>query len=208
MTPSRLQLERFDHFPNRAVARFSAATVEEIRLAAFDQGHRAGWDDCTAAHNTDEVRQREAVAAHLQSLSFTFHEAKEHILRAVEPLLRDMVAKILPMTARHALVPTILELLQPAAEELAGNTLTIRVSPDARSALEAALARGPALPIGVIADESLRSGQACLILGRSERRIDLDGVVDAIGRALADFFAPEVDDPPKTGTPHVADKSD
>lgn len=208
MTPSRLQLERFDHFPNRAAARFSAAMVEEIRLAAFDQGHRAGWDDCTAAHDSDEVRQRETVTAQLQSLSFTFHEAKEHVLRAVEPLLRDMVATILPIAARHSLVPTILELLQSAAAELAGNTLTIRVSPDARSALEAALARGPALPLGVIVDESLRSGQACLILGRSERQIDLDGVVEAIGRALADFFAPELDDPPQTGTPHVADKSD
>ena len=83
--------------------------IEEAKLAAYEQGYKAGWDDAAAAQSEDQTRIRADLARNLQQLSFTYQEARAHILKAVEPLLEEMVNRRLPDTARETLAPLVLE---------------------------------------------------------------------------------------------------
>ncbi|MBA3904750.1 MAG: flagellar biosynthesis protein, partial [Rhodocyclaceae bacterium] len=49
-----------------------ATAVEEAKVASFEQGYSAGWDDAVAAQNGDQTRIRADLARNLQSLAFTF----------------------------------------------------------------------------------------------------------------------------------------
>lgn len=165
------------------------AAAEELRLASFELGYRAGWDDCVRAGETAAAATREAIATQLQSLSFTYHEAHDHILRAIEPLLHEMTARVLPLSARRSLVPTVVDLLKTAATDLARQPVVIAVNPDVRAALQAALPTELDLPLSVVEDSALGEAQARLRLGDTERRVDLGGTVAAIGAAIEAYFS-------------------
>lgn len=167
----------------------SAADFEEMRLAAFEKGYTAGWDDAVAAQDADGAKLRADLARNLEDLSFTYAEARAHVLQAMEPLLRDMVAKVLPAIAQDTLAPVVLETLRPLAEEMAGAAITVVVNPVNRHKVETMLSTGKTLPLTFVEEPSLGEGQVYLRMGDAESRIDLDGVIAAIGRAVAGFFA-------------------
>lgn len=58
------------------------SALEEARLASYDSGYAAGWEDATAAQSGDQSRIRAELARNLQALSFTYQEARSHVLRA------------------------------------------------------------------------------------------------------------------------------
>ena len=89
-----------------------AALPEEQRLAAFEDGYQAGWDDAARALSESHQKLSADLAQNLGDLAFTFHEARAHVLKGVEPLLRQMVSRILPDVARHALPGLVVEMLQ------------------------------------------------------------------------------------------------
>lgn len=166
----------------------SEAEAEEARLAAYEQGYTAGWDDAAAAQNADITRLRNELGQSLQDMSFTYHEAHSHVLRTLEPLLRDMVSAVLPSLSREALVPLVLEQMKPLAAELAGQPMQILTHPD-NVVLVEDLVRGRAgLPVAVRGEPTLGRGQAHFRIGASERIVDLDGAVATIGEAVAGFF--------------------
>lgn len=163
---------------------------EEARLTAFDQGYAAGWDDAVAAQDEETVRLRSELGRNLQQLSFTYAEARTHVLRAVEPLLADMVAKVLPAVARAALGGVVLEAIAPMLEEQAGAPVEVRLNPRSRATVEAILAAEGGPPFRVIEEPTLDETQVFLRLGRAERIVDLGGVVAAIETALSAYFLP------------------
>ena len=88
---------------------------EEAKLAAYETAYKAGWEDAASAQSEDQARIRADLARNLQQLSFTFQEARAHVLKAVEPLLEEMVNRLLPETARETLAPLVLEQVMPIA---------------------------------------------------------------------------------------------
>lgn len=189
MTGSRLRLESFDVNPGRVERQLmTAGEREDLRLAAFEKGYSAGWDDAVAAQIGEAGRLRTDLARNLQDLSFTYHEARNHVLRAMEPLLRDMVAKVLPAVARSSIAPLALEALKPLAEEMAGAPITVLASPAMRDLVEGFLSGNQALPLRVVAEPTLGEGQVYLRMGQAETRVDLDGVIAAIASAIAAYF--------------------
>lgn len=188
----RLRLEVFELPQQQATAdrvQVSSADFEEMRLQAFEKGYTAGWDDAVAAQDAEASRLRADLARNLQELSFTYHEARSHVLQAMEPLLRDMVAKVLPAIAQQTLAPVVMETLRPLAEEMAGAAITVVVNPASRTAVEALLTAEKTLPLTFVEEPTLNEGQVYLRMGDAESRIDLDGVIAAIGNAVAGFFA-------------------
>lgn len=188
---TRPSLPRFDAPPPTA-----DTAPEEERLAAYEQGYSAGWDDAVAAQEAEVTKLRGDLGRNLQELSFTYHEARSHVLRAVEPLLAEMVGKLLPAVARQSLGAMVVEALRPLAEDLADTPVEVTVHPASRAAVEAMLTRDPAPPLRIVEEPSLGEGQVYLRLGRIERRVDLDGIVAAIDAALAAFFHPQPDPEP------------
>jgi flagellar assembly protein FliH len=124
----------------------------------------------------------------MQALSFTFHEARTHVLRALAPLLEEMTGRLLPELAREALAPLVLEALMPLAEKLSEAPVTIVLNPAARPAVEALLEQATALPFTLLDEPSLGEGQVYLRLGDTETRLDLDRATAEITAAVRGFF--------------------
>lgn len=187
MAPLRLEVFETEG-PRSETVVTDALALEEGRLKSYEQGYSAGWEDATAAQSAEESRLRADLARNLQALGFTFHEARVHVLRAIEPLLVEVVTHLLPSLAREALAPLVLETLMPLADDMAEAPLTLMVHPAARPAVEALLDQASGLPLTLCDEPSLSEGQAHLRLGQSETRIDLDRASADIAAALRGFF--------------------
>lgn len=185
-----LKLEVFDtgERPASATVVMQGADLDEARLAAYEQGFTAGWDDATAAASDDQSRMRTELGRNLQALSFTFHEARTHVLRALAPLLEEMTGHLLPDLARATLAPLVLETLMPLAETLAETPVTIVLNPAARPAVEALLQEAAGLPFTLRDEPTLGEGQVYLRFGDSETRIDLDRAIEEITAAVRGFY--------------------
>lgn len=187
---SLLRLEVFETGPmsEANMAAPDTEALEEARLAAYEEGYGAGWEDASAAQSEDQSRTRADLAHNLQGLGFTYHEARMHVLRAIEPLLADMVACVLPEVARTALAPLIAETLMPLAAAAAEAPVTLVFNPAAREAIEAVVDMNAGLPLTLAEEPTLGEGQVYLRLGDTETRIDLDDTIRRIAGSVTDFF--------------------
>lgn len=190
-----LELEAFD-MPNPASQLPEAlqAEVEEVRLTAYEKGYSAGWDDAISAQNADVARLRSDLGHNLMEMSLSYRDARRHVLGTLEPLLNDMVGKVLPAIAHQTLGHIILEQLRPVAETLASAPITVKTAPATHEMVEKLLTGEAGLPVRVIAEPTLSDGQAYLKLAESEVLVDLDGVIAAISSAVTDYFRIENDE--------------
>lgn len=163
--------------------------VEEAKLAAYEQGYRAGWDDAAAAQAEDQNRIRADLARNLQQLSFTWQEARAHMLRAVEPLLEEMVGRVLPETAREMLAPMVLEQVMPLAGEMTDQPVALVLNPAVRVAVETLIEQATGLPMVIQEEPTLPEGQVYIRLGATEAQVDLTRVTADIAAALRGFFS-------------------
>lgn len=163
--------------------------VEEAKLAAYEQGYRAGWDDAAAAQAEDQSHIRADLARNLQQLSFTWQEARAHMLRAVEPLLEEMVGRVLPETAREMLAPMVLEQVMPLAGEMTDQPVALVLNPAVRVAVETLIEQATGLPMVIQEEPTLPEGQVYIRLGATEAQVDLSRVTADIAAALRGFFS-------------------
>lgn len=186
-----LRLEVFDTAP-AADGSFQplveAVAVEEAKVASFEQGYSAGWDDAVAAQQGDQGRIRADLARNLQSLSFTFQDARSHVLQAIKPLILEMINRLLPEVAREALAPTVLEAVMPMAEDLADAPLTLVLNPAVRGQIEDLLTQATGLPMAIEEEPTMPDGQVYIRLGPSETKVDLGQVTHDIASAVRAFF--------------------
>ncbi|NHB76640.1 flagellar biosynthesis protein [Rhodobacter calidifons] len=162
--------------------------VEEAKVAGFEQGYTAGWDDAVAAQQGDQARLRADLARNLQSLAFTFQDARSHVLQSIRPLMLEMINRLLPEVARAALAPTVLEALSPIAADLADTPLTLVLNPAVRSQVEDLVAEATGLPMVIEEEPSLPEGQVYIRFGTSETKVDLSQVTAEIAAAVRAFF--------------------
>lgn len=193
---SRFTLESFEApDPKSAQLALDPEEFENARLAAFEKGYSAGWDDAVAAQDAEMTRLRADLGQNLQALAFTYHEARQNVLEALRPLLVDMTAKVLPMVARQALAPVVAEQLMPVAEKLSGQPVTVVASPAALPQIRGLLSGETRLPLSFIAEPSLAECQVYLRFADTETQIDLDGVIGAIGEAITTYFQVKQEEP-------------
>ena len=162
---------------------------EEQRLAAYEEGYGAGWEDAMTAQSDARAEREAEVARHLQALSFGYHEARQHLLQSIKPLLQEIAAVLLPDVARKVLAPTIAQTLMPLAERRLDVPVAIRIAPGCRAEVERMLT-GVAreIPFVIVEDATLLGGQALVDTGQGESRVDLDGSAAAILGLITDFF--------------------
>lgn len=189
MTKRQIQLESFEtgSTPVEEIA-LAPSDFEDARLAAFEKGYSAGWDDAVQAQDVEAARFRSDLGQNLQELSFTYHEARQHLLEALRPLLIDMAAKVLPAIARQTLGQIVAEQLTPLAEALTSAPITIVANPDSLPQIREVLADRASLPLVFAEEASLGEGQVYLKFAETETRIDLDGVITLITEAINTYF--------------------
>ncbi len=163
------------------------------RQEAWDAGYKAGWDDAARAAAEDEARVRADFARNLRDLSFTYHEARAQVTAALEPLLADVVGKLMPDLAQAALVPRIVETVMAQAARAATAPIEIQIAPAARPTLDRLFEAPPGLPVRIVEEPSLDTGQAVLRFGRGETHIDLTSVVAAARDGLDALYALSTD---------------
>ncbi len=168
----------------------SDEAIEEARLAGFDQGFKAGWDDCEAAQKDSALTARAEVLRHLQEMSFGYHEAHGHLLSALRPVFAALTDLILPEIARRTLGPRVLETLLPLAQARLDAPVRLHVHPDSRLTLEEFLAGATCPPFETVETEGLAPGAVILAAGETEVLVDTEGVASAISDIVASHFEP------------------
>ncbi len=186
--PARLTLEQFDRGTHSATEPVPEIDLEELRLAAYEKGYSAGWDDAAKAQSDDQLHIREDLARNLRDLSFTYHEARTHLLRGLENLLRGMVDRILPEMARDTLGAAVVGEITTEAGRLSGAPVEVLVSPASRAAVEAALGACDSLPVRLAEEPTLADGQVRFRFGEEERALDQDALVASIRRLVTQFL--------------------
>lgn len=182
-------LEDFDGTPVMAASQNSLSDeeVEHFKVAAFEEGHRAGWDDAIKAQSEDRTRISSDFAQSLQDLSFTYNEAYSQVLNAMTPLLEDIVQSVLPKIAHEALGVHILELLQAQSRAIGALDVEILVAPENVEAVSGMLDQDFGFPLQVTGDSTIEVGQADIRFGETEQQIDLSEVLTNVGAALQGF---------------------
>lgn len=184
----RLEVFETEHAPGGRTIVLDTMHLEETKLASYDTGYAAGWEDAAAAQSGDRTHIQAELARNLQTLSFTFHEARSHVLHSLRPLLSEMVGKLLPVLAHDTLAPVVLDALLPMAEKLADAPVSIVLNPASRPAVEALLENETSLPLHITEEPSLSEGQVYLKLGDSETQVNLDRAIAEISVAVRGFF--------------------
>ncbi len=160
-------------------------TAEVARIAAYEQGYSAGWDDGSNAAGDDQTRMSTEFSHNLQDLGFTFHEAKSHVIHSLSPLLLALADKLLPELVARTLGQKILEEIIPLAELAAETPIQLVVAPSNRAALEPLLATATACPLEITEEPTLGPGQVYLRSGKIEKHIDLESVIQTLSDAIA-----------------------
>ncbi|MDE3080466.1 MAG: flagellar biosynthesis protein [Paracoccaceae bacterium] len=186
---SSLRLESFEA-AERPPGTFGGESLEleEARLAAFESGYAAGWEEAINAQKEDKASQQAELSRNLQGLSFTYHEARAHVLDAVHPLFSVMIAKLLPEIARQSLPEVVIRHLSELAESLADTPATLEVHPASAPMLNALLQGENAPPFRIVEEPTLSEGQVYLRLGARETQINLDRAIAQMRAMVEAFF--------------------
>lgn len=188
----RLALPDFGPAPERRpVADAPAMTSETQRLDAYEHGYAAGWEDAVRNASEESNRIAAGLAAQLQDLSFSYHEARAHILAGLGPLLGEVATKLLPMVAAEGLPALVTERIEAAVRAGIDRPVQLNVAAADHDRIVALLPRDPGFPLEVKVRDTLAEGQVHLTAGGSETEIDLSGTVAEIQAAIRDFFTLE-----------------
>lgn len=190
-----LALEEFSAFQISGVEDFAAHSEfgpeqnqENLDTVAFEKGYKAGWDDASSAEENDQIRISTEFARNLQDLGFTYHEARNHVLKSLENLLLELVKKILPELAFETLGLTIVEEINSMAKVAADIPLQIVVSPLTRPTIEPMLDGFSTVALELIEEPSLNQGQVFLRAGQAEKHLDFSRVFEVTSTALTAMY--------------------
>lgn len=181
-----LRLESFGTAPPDAAPADPAD--EDARLAAYEAGYTAGWEDAGAARQDDRSQAEDAVIRNLQTLGFTLQQAQRHVLLSLRPLLEAVAEQIVPALSREGIGAVVRDALLPLAEDMAKAPVLLRLNPASRATVEAMLPTAADMTVTVVEDATLTPGQVVLAVGSGGARVDLDAAGAAITAAIRDFY--------------------
>lgn len=193
-------LEEFGTRPDQTMVTLSDVSLEERKLASYEAGYQAGWDDSAKA-NADAGRQVSAdFAQNMRDLSMTYHEAYTALLTDLKPLLTQIVEVALPMVAQDTLAPRILEHIEAELRDTPRRAVVIFVAEDEKALLAPMLDQlDDCLSVELRRDDTLMNGQVRVQFGDAvEQQIDTASLISGIKTALQGFFETQAPAPAET----------
>ncbi len=162
--------------------------LEAEKLEAFDAGYQAGWDDAVKAHAEEKSKLSAELTQNLQDMSFGYHEALAKLTVSIEPIMGQIIEKLLPEMVRVGLGARITEQVHAAIKQSVQGPVEIVVH-SANVPVVEAIAEGQLQePFKVVGEPSLGAGQAFVRVGNREQQIDFDGLVSEVSKAMTAFF--------------------
>ena len=177
-------LENFGTSTAGQPSQVSDAELETAKLDSFETGYKAGWDDAMKSVSEEDNRISGEFARNLSDLSFTYHEAHSQVLRSIEPLLSDIIDKVLPEAMRATIGVQVADQLKEMARESGKHRVEIVTSTGDLSTVEGLLTQDFGFPIDVTSDETLAEGQVFLRMAEDERQIDINAVIEGLRQAV------------------------
>ena len=163
----------------------SSLELEEQRLAAFEKGYSAGWEDATAADAQGRSHLSAALSQNIEDAVFSYHEALTQMQQALIPVFEAISEQLLPGMIRNGLAPHIVAAMQNIAAEAMGRPLVLTVPPGCEQAIAPLLPEPEGLEVILDEDPTLGEGQARLHLDDGGVEIDLSALAQDIRDALA-----------------------
>lgn len=187
--PSPVRLEVFEAIEEPDTPLFLMPDeIEDIRLNAYEKGYVAGWDDHGQQDATDEADRRKAIERQLEHMTFAYHDARGHVLKAIEPLLMSILETVLPAVARASVVPLALEQLMPLAQTASEDPIVLQVARGTKEAYLAVFAGQVLPPLEIVEVDDLPDFAAKFASQSLETQIDLSHVAQRIQGAVQDFY--------------------
>lgn len=169
------------------VQSISNEMLEEYRLEAFENGYKSGWDDASHAHADSQASIAVDLAQSLRDLSFTYHEARDHLIGGLAPLFCAMLDTLVPPLAENALAGQVAQQLSQLADENIDIPVEIAVAPGNEEKIARLLTPDIPMAVNIVTDPTLGEGQASLGFGDEEREIDITEIVQSVVTTLETF---------------------
>ena len=185
MISSPVTLEDFGQFSGLTPACVvDGERLETEKLAAFDNGYAAGWDDAADAQGKEIQNAERALAARMEELGFTFHEARAHVMESLRPLLTGIVESVVPRVLHETLGQRLDAAMQELAEGHPDPEVTFAVCPAEAESLRACLQKHARFPTRIEPNNALEPGFIQMRLGNAAREFDLTLIQTTLSNAL------------------------
>ncbi|MAC81085.1 MAG: ABC transporter ATP-binding protein [Rhodobacteraceae bacterium] len=165
----------------------SELDLEEQRLAAFEKGYSAGWEDAIAADTQGKAHLSAALTQNLEDAAFSYHEALTQMQASVMPVFEAIAEQLLPGMIRAGLAPQILRALDDIATQAMGRPLVLAIPPGTEQVIAPLLPEIDNVEIILDEDPTLTDGQARLHLDDGGVEIDLTALADEMRKAITAF---------------------
>ncbi|WP_170411586.1 ABC transporter ATP-binding protein [Ruegeria atlantica] len=162
--------------------------LEEQRLASFEQGYSAGWEDAVQAQEQSRGQVSAELAKSLEDMSFTYHEAITRMSVSLEPMFQSLIQVVLPETLDRGFAVRIVEQLTDMARAQIGQPMQVFVPTGRATEVEDLIPTELSSPVQVIEDSSLEAGQARLKVGISQREVDCSGLLASVDQAFQAYI--------------------
>ncbi|AHD02726.1 hypothetical protein [Leisingera methylohalidivorans] len=170
-----------------ALPAVSEELIEEQRLASFENGYSAGWDDAVTAKDQESNRVSAELANSLEDLSFTYHEAQNQLLDSLDPMFKVLTSAVLPDAMAASFGHHIVDQLSDMAKGQTDQPMQIVVSPGEAAPVRSLLPDNFSVPVTVQEDSVLSPGQAYLRIGSTECEINCDALLESIQDSIEAF---------------------
>lgn len=168
--------------------------IEDEKLAAFEKGYQAGWDDAVAAQNETQTFVSSALASSLQNASFEYHELRATLNGTLEAIVSGILETVLPQIAQASLGVHVREQIVALGRDMLNRTVEVAVAPQSEEAVQNALDGELPRPFVLITDDLLAATQVILRLENKEIEVHLDRTMADISSAVSAYFATVTDE--------------
>lgn len=163
------------------------APSEDAVKDAHDQGYKAGWSDGVSSAEGEKSKLTSDIATALQEASFTYFEARQHVLNSMRPLLESMADTILPELGKAGLARKAVDELIDIAEKIE-TPITLICAPECEAEINDLASRQITFPVVIETEETLTSSQIILSYDNGKTHLDLDLTISKIQQAISDFY--------------------
>lgn len=187
------QIPSFEDFGNGTSTRPAKAEVQATPQSdqavsdAHDEGYKAGYADGLATANTEKTKLTSDIATALQEASFTYFEARQHVMNSMRPLLETMADIILPELGRASLARKTVEELLAVADQVEV-PIKLICAEICRDEIADLVSRQVTFPVEIETEETLTSSQIILSYDNGQTHLDLDLTISRIQQAVSDFY--------------------
>lgn len=162
--------------------------LEDLRLAAFEKGYGAGWDDALKTQNTKQMQLADGLEQALGDASFSFHEARAQLEKDLRPVFQCLLDRVLPDAIRITLAPRIADQITELSIGDTAANVVIFVAPENADGLGQVIENKLNMNVSIASDSSLGPAEAVLKLGPREVQLDPAEMLSDIKNGVDAFF--------------------